>query len=139
MTRDEAERRRWDFFNSLLRSELAATEPFAKGLVERLKVQDLSPKIFDYIHTPLHLLEHNTGPMQLRVSMGRKKVDRKKCNQCAICARACAVRASLKPYAVFSKRCMGCFACFNLCPTDAITTTLAGGRGRYRGPALLIT
>ncbi len=121
-------------------SDLAAAEPFAKGLVERLNAQDLSPKIFDYINSPLHFLGHRTGPMQLRVSMGKKKVDRKKCNQCAICARACAVRAiSLKPYPVFSKRCMGCFACFNLCPTDAITTTLAGGRGRYRGPALLTT
>ena len=65
------------------------------------------------------------------------KVDPDKCNQCAVCARACAVRAiSLNPYPVFSSRCMGCCACFNLCPTEAITTSLAGGRGRYRGPAL---
>ena len=121
-------------------SDLAATTPFAKGLVQRLNSTDRSPKIFDFINTPLHFIGHRTGPMQLRVSMGKKKVDRDKCNQCAACARACAVRAiSLKPYPVFSNRCMGCFACFNLCPTDAITTTVTGGRGRYRGPALLTT
>ena len=118
-------------------SDLAATFSFASGLVQRLKSKDLSPKIFDFITSPLHYIGHRTGPMHLRVSMGKKKVDRNKCNQCATCARACAVRAiSLKPYPVFSNRCMGCSACYNLCPTDAITTSLSGGRGRYRGPAL---
>ncbi len=121
-------------------SDLEATTPFAKGLVQRLKSKDLSPKVFDFITSPLHFIGHRTGPMQLRVSMGKKKVDRSLCNQCAACARACAVRAiSLKPYPVFSNRCMGCCACYNLCPTGAITTSLSGGRGRYRGPALLTT
>ena len=118
-------------------SDLAAITPFAKGLVQRLKAKDFTPKIFDFITSPLHYIGHKTGPRQLRISMGKKKVDRNKCSQCAICARACAVRAiSLNPYPVFSKRCMGCCACYNLCPTDAITTSLSGGRGRYRGPAV---
>ncbi len=121
-------------------SDLAATTPFAEGLAQQLKSKSLSPKVFDFITSPLHFIGHQTGPMQLRVSMGKKKVDRNKCNQCAICARACAVRAiSLNPYPVFSRRCMGCCACFNLCPTGAITTSLAGSRGRYKGPALLTT
>ncbi len=121
-------------------SDLSTTAPFAKNLVQRLKAKDLSPKTFKFITTSLHFIGHRTGPMHLRVSMGKKKVDRNKCNQCAACARACAVRAiSLNPYPVFSNRCMGCCACFNLCPTEAISPTLAGGRGRYRGPALLKT
>ncbi len=36
----------------------------------------------------------------------------------------------------FADTCMACYACYNLCPEDAIITSLCRGRPRYRGPKL---
>ncbi len=36
---------------------------------------------------------------------------------------------------VFSEACMGCYACVNLCPEQALYTLASNGRPLYRGPA----
>jgi len=117
--------------------DLEAVGPFVEGLVRQLTSKNLRSKIFDFRVSPLHLIGKRAGPKELRRAMGAKRVDPKRCIQCAACALGCASRAiSLRPYPVFSKRCTGCWACYNNCPTEAITTTVTGGRGRYKGPAL---
>jgi ferredoxin len=118
-------------------SDLEAVGPFAERVAGQLTSKNLRSKIFDLQVTPLHVLGQGAGPKELRRVMGTKRVDRKRCTQCATCATGCAARAiSLRPYPIFSKHCMGCWACYNNCPTEAITTTVTGGRGRYKGPAL---
>ena len=117
-------------------AELEAIDPFADRLVKQLTSGNRRAKVFDFRVTPLHLIGRSAGPKELRRVMGIKRVDRGKCIQCATCALSCAARAiSLQPYPVFSKRCIGCWGCYNACPTEAITTTVTGGRGRYKGPA----
>jgi ferredoxin len=117
--------------------DLEAVGPFVEGIVQQLTSKNLRSKIFDFMVSPLHLIGKRAGPKELRLAMGTKRVDRKRCIQCAACALGCPSRAiSLRPYPVFSKRCIGCWACYNNCPTEAITTTVTGGRGRYKGPVL---
>jgi ferredoxin len=117
--------------------DLEAVGPFVEGIVQQLTSRNLRSKIFDFRVSPLHVIGKRAGPKELRRAMGTKKVDRKRCIQCATCAIGCAAGAiSLRPYPVFSKRCIGCWACYNNCPTEAITTTVTHGRGRYKGPAL---
>ena len=117
--------------------DLEAVGPFVEGIVQQLNSKNLRSKIFDFMVSPFHLIGKRAGPKELRLAMGTKRVDRKRCTQCAACALGCPSRAiSLRPYPVFSKRCIGCWACYNNCPTEAITTTVTGGRGRYKGPAL---
>jgi ferredoxin len=118
-------------------SDLESVAPFVDRLVTSLTSKNTKAKIFDFAVSPLHLIGKGAGPKELRRAMGTKRVDRRRCIQCATCALGCAARAiSLQPYPVFSKRCIGCWACYNNCPTEAITTTVTGGRGRYKGPAL---
>jgi Pyruvate/2-oxoacid:ferredoxin oxidoreductase delta subunit len=125
------------FIGSPNESDLEVVGPFAERVAKQLASKNLKSKIFDLQVTPLHLMGKRAGPKELRRVMGTKRVDRKKCIQCAACAIGCAARAiSLRPHPVFSNRCMGCWACYNNCPTEAITTTVTGGRGRYKGPAL---
>ncbi len=117
--------------------DLAAVEPFADKVVKQLKSNDIKIKAFDFRVSPLHFFGLKAGPRELRSTMGKKLVDQSKCDQCSICALSCAARAiSLQPYPVFSNSCIGCWACYNLCPTEAITTVVTGGRGRYKGPAI---
>ncbi len=117
--------------------ELAAVSPFADKIVTQLKSNDIKLKAFDFRLSPLHFFGSKAGPRELRSAMGKKLVNKKKCNQCASCALSCAARAiSLQPYPVFSNRCVGCWACYNLCPAEAITTVVTGSRGRYKGPAV---
>jgi flavodoxin/ferredoxin len=117
--------------------DLEAVKPFVERMVKQLSSKNLRSKIFDFQVSPLHVIGKRAGAKELRRAMGTKKVDTKRCIQCATCAIGCAARAiSLQPYPVFSKRCIGCWACYNTCPTEAITTTVTGGRGRYKGPAL---
>jgi ferredoxin len=117
--------------------DLEAVGPFAERIARQVSSKNLRAKIFDFRVSPLHVIGKRAGPTELRRAMGTKRVDRKRCIQCATCATGCVARAiSLRPYPVFSKRCIGCWACYNTCPTGAITTTVTGKRGRYKGPAL---
>ena len=116
---------------------LEVVGPFAMGLVQKLEKRDLAPRHFKFERTPLHYIGQQVGRQQLRMSMGRKSVDTGKCKQCGSCAAACAAHAiSLDPYPTFSSRCMGCWACYNVCPEEAITTLVTGSRGHYKGPEL---
>lgn len=118
-------------------SDLEAVGPFVDRIVRQLRSKNLRAKVFDFRLSPLHLIGKRAGPKELRRTMGRKRVDRKRCIQCAACAVGCAARAiSLRPYPVFSTHCIGCWACYNNCPTEAITTSVTSRRGRYKGPAL---
>jgi len=118
-------------------AELKAVNSFVDKLMKQLVSKNIRSRVFDFRVSPLHWIGMRVGPKELRRAMGIKRVDRGKCIQCATCALGCAARAiSLRPYPVFSKRCIGCWACYNNCPTGAITTTVTGGRGGYKGPAL---
>ncbi len=117
--------------------ELQAVGPFAGRLVKQLKSKNVKAKVFDFRMNPLHFIGMRAGPKELRRAMGIKLVDKNKCTQCATCALSCAARSiSLRPYPVFSNRCLGCWGCYNICPNEAINTVFTGGRGRYKGPSL---
>lgn len=59
-----------------------------------------------------------------RLMMGKKYLDRAACVECAICKKSCAYGAiKLEPKPVFiESKCHGCWACYNLCPKEAIST-----------------
>ncbi len=116
--------------------DIENVKSFSGGIVNRLQTSDLSPVKFSMRLDPLHIVGQVAKPKYLRQAMSRKKVNRKKCVQCAKCAQTCVMRAiSLQPFPVFSKRCVGCWACYNVCPAGAIQTLLTMNRGVYRGPA----
>ena len=57
----------------------------------------------------------------------------------ALHARLAASDTGTVELPVFSDACMGCYACVNLCPTQALYTFVANGRPPYRGPAAKIS
>jgi ferredoxin/flavodoxin len=70
-----------------------------------------------------------------RAKMGKKKVDEAACTECRVCEKNCPVGAiTLDPYPVFSRECIACWSCINMCPTDCITTAI-DSRRHYKGIA----
>ncbi len=71
-----------------------------------------------------------------KISMGRKFLDEKLCNECGVCAQACPYQAiKLDPKPIFnSDKCWGCWACYNRCLMKAIYTKNIRGTGHYPGP-----
>jgi ferredoxin len=69
--------------------------------------------------------------------MGRKQADAALCTKCGLCAKNCAYGAiQLAPLPIFDqKKCYGCWACYNLCPTKAIYTRKFRGECHYPKPA----
>ncbi|HUT80321.1 MAG TPA: EFR1 family ferrodoxin [Candidatus Bathyarchaeia archaeon] len=66
-----------------------------------------------------------TWRWMMAATVGRKHVDKEKCTKCQKCAtKICpsgAITLSDEKYPIFNeKRCIGCNACVNLCPDDAI-------------------
>jgi ferredoxin len=80
---------------------------------------------------PFYYLSLLNSPARLRMMMGKKSINTTRCTMCGQCAERCAAGAiSLAPYPTFSNSCDGCWGCFNVCPTGAIST-IVGTRGRY--------
>jgi len=80
---------------------------------------------------PFYYLSLLNSPARLRMMMGTKRVNRSLCTKCGWCAENCSAGAiDLTPYPTFSKGCDGCWGCFNICPTGAISTIVGTG-GRY--------
>jgi len=67
-------------------------------------------------------------PPRARMKMGKKKVDRKECTECGVCAKNCPSGAiKLDPYPRFGNECIACWRCINTCPADCITTIIDSG------------
>ena len=78
-----------------------------------------------------HYIALLNSPAKLRAMMGTKRVNTALCTQCGWCEENCAAGAiALDPYPTFSRLCDGCWGCFNICPTGAIST-IVGTHGRY--------
>ena len=86
------------------------------------------------IPTPFTLIAQAARPPVLRALMGNRVVS-SACDMCKICMHECPVGAiKMNPYPSFNDRCIGCWACVNICPTDAIISPFANGRPTYKGP-----
>lgn len=86
---------------------------------------------------PFHYLSLMTRPARLRMMMGTKRINTTRCSKCGWCAAHCAAGAIvLSPYPTFSNNCDGCWGCFNICPTAAISTVV-GTHGRYTAQYML--
>ena len=84
------------------------------------------------LFNPFSYLALVNTPGKLRMIMGKKLIDEKKCTQCGCCGTYCAVKAiTLNPYPTFDEKCTGCWGCFNVCPEGAINT-IVGLKARYR-------
>lgn len=80
---------------------------------------------------PFYYLSLLNSPDKLRMMMGTKRVITERCTRCGLCAAQCAPGAIvLSPYPTFSTTCDGCWGCYNICPTAAISSVV-GTRGRY--------
>jgi ferredoxin len=65
---------------------------------------------------------------------GRRTVDAELCNRCGICVETCPVGAvRLEGLPVFDDSCIGCWACFNNCPTRAILSSACRPQHFYGG------
>ena len=83
------------------------------------------------LFNPFSYLALVNTPGKLRIIMGNKSIDEKKCTQCGYCRAYCAVKAiTLNPYPIFDEKCTGCWGCFNVCPEGAIKT-IVGFKARY--------
>lgn len=72
-----------------------------------------------------------------KIMMGKLQIDKSRCNLCGVCEQTCAYQAvTLVEYPVFdSKKCYGCWACYNLCDMKAIYAKSLKKSGHYPGPA----
>lgn len=74
---------------------------------------------------------------RMRIWLGSKRVDLKRCNGCGACERKCPTY-SIKldgRYPVFNESsCIGCGTCYNICPCDAVLLRFSYS-SRYRGPS----
>ncbi|MEW6356104.1 MAG: EFR1 family ferrodoxin [Planctomycetota bacterium] len=84
--------------------------------------------------SPWGLIGSLTCRPVMRYAMLGKKLNEDKCTKCGLCAEKCPTNSiALAPYPTFGGGCMGCFACVNLCPEEAIRTPWTWGRVRYKG------
>lgn len=69
-------------------------------------------------------------------SMGEQLVDEAKCVKCGLCEKKCAYSAiKIAPFPVFDHdKCYGCWACYNICPKQAIYTDKLRDVGHYKQP-----
>ena len=57
-----------------------------------------------------------------------------KCDLCGVCRDNCPASAiSIKDKPRFSSTCVGCWGCFNICPKDAVVSSLIGPKYYYKG------
>lgn len=69
-------------------------------------------------------------------TMGEQCVDESICIKCGLCEKKCAYGAiKLTPFPVIEHdKCYGCWACYNICPKQAIYTKKLRDIGHYKKP-----
>ncbi|NHJ49380.1 MAG: hypothetical protein FK733_16440 [Asgard group archaeon] len=77
-----------------------------------------------------------TWRWQMAATVGIKRVDKEKCNNCKLCAtKICpsgAIKLTQDDFPKFNEfKCIGCNGCVNLCPEDAIWTLQTRKRVQY--------
>jgi ferredoxin len=72
----------------------------------------------------------------MQKGMGDKKVDMKRCLHCGKCVKTCPYGLiTITDVPIFNEmECCGCFACYNLCPSQAIYTDKYRQFGHYPKP-----
>jgi Pyruvate/2-oxoacid:ferredoxin oxidoreductase delta subunit/flavodoxin len=77
-----------------------------------------------------------TWRWQMALTVGIKRVDKEKCNNCTLCATMIcpsgAIKLTDENFPRFNEfKCMGCNGCVNLCPEDAIWSYQTRNRVQY--------
>ncbi|WP_371805221.1 EFR1 family ferrodoxin [Candidatus Lokiarchaeum ossiferum] len=77
-----------------------------------------------------------TRRWQMAATVGIKRLNKRKCNQCTLCAhQICpsgAIQISTSGYPRFNEwKCVGCNGCVNLCPQDAIWSYQVRNHAQY--------
>ena len=129
----------WHNLDAPASREVAEFESFAARLAGHLqsihtgkasKPAKIKLDLFSRLIPPYSL-------QKIRLEMGSLAVDAALCDQCGICSQACLYGAidSRVPPVFDPEKCMGCWACFNHCPQQAIFTSKVRGQGQYSQPA----
>lgn len=119
--------------------ELQKFNEFIKNLNnvgEKFKNKEVSLDVNVKISPIVNLFPDLNFKSGSRLTMGKKYVDKAACIECSICEKNCAYGAiKLEPKPVFNEsKCRGCWACYNLCPKEAIYTKRYNREFHYPKP-----
>jgi NAD-dependent dihydropyrimidine dehydrogenase PreA subunit len=95
----------------------------AERLAAGQEVKRPAYRIYPTPSLPMALFAIHGG---LRLGLGKRTVDMDLCDLCGRCATACPAGAInvARSGPVFARTCIGCWACFNVCPKEAVRSNL---------------
>jgi len=74
-----------------------------------------------------------SSDFNLRLVLGKIKVDEELCTKCGTCEKMCPTNAiKLDPFPVISNKCTGCVGCINLCPVGALNSSSTKNKPQYK-------
>ena len=74
-----------------------------------------------------------SSDFNLRLVLGKIKVDEELCTKCGTCEKMCPTNAiKLDPFPVISNKCTGCVGCINLCPSGALNSSSTKNKQQYK-------
>jgi ferredoxin/flavodoxin len=128
----------FDHFTFPRKKSLKKTQTFAVEMVNRAYRHRDGIKVKQTPHilwpTPTMPLGFFAVRGMLARGYGKRTVDAEACTQCGICVETCPVGAvRLAGLPSFDDTCIGCWACFNNCPEQAILSSACKPETYYPG------
>ena len=121
-------------------AELAKARRFASEVITGYERYTENPETFasddpGLRKEPLYYVSKMMPYGKMERTLGKKQVDHNKCTVCGTCEDHCPSGCITldDDGPVFGDGCVGCCACYNLCPEEAITARYLFNTNRYKG------